>query len=249
MAKKGKYNKITLSPEEEKFLRENYQSMTNRELADALGMKITRTRTFLYEMGLKRMEMEYWTEEQIEFLKANYKRIGDTEMAEIFEKTWPKNKKWSKKHIEKKRRYLKLKRTAKQIEGIKKRAIKAGVYAEVVKKMWQTRGVTPVGEIHVWKRSGGNPLKVIKTEDGFAHLCREVWKKHHGEIPEGMVVTVKDGNTLNLNIDNLELMDRGELAQINKNNLFGMPPEMRTTVKLINKLKKEIKNHEHTAIK
>src|SRR5690606_41007373 len=83
MPKLGKYNKIILLPEEKKFLKENYQSMTNRQLADALELSLTKTRHFLYEMGLKRMEMEYWTDEQIDFLKKNYKTIGDTELAEI----------------------------------------------------------------------------------------------------------------------------------------------------------------------
>lgn len=245
MAKKGKHNKIILTSQERSFLRDNFESMTNQELADALGLKITRTRHFLYEMGLKRMEKEYWSKEQVEFLKANYKIMGDTEIAEIFEKRWPKNKTWTKKHIDKKRLYLKLKRTPKDLELIKKRNKELGRWALCARKMWDTRGTASLGEVRIWKTSKGGHVKMVKTENGFVDYSREVWKKHHGEIPEGMVVTVKDGDPLNIKIENLDLIDRGELAQINKNGLFGMPPELHTTIKLIRKLKNEIKNEHH----
>ena len=42
------------------------------------------------------------------------------------------------------------------------------------------------------------------------HVHRLEWIKHHGEIPEGFVVHHKDENKLNWNIENLELIDRGE---------------------------------------
>tara|TARA_R110002050_G_scaffold69507_2_gene150316 strand:+ start:5351 stop:6139 length:789 start_codon:yes stop_codon:yes gene_type:complete len=70
--KRGKWGKHIWEDQDIKFLKDNYRAMTNRELAAGLGIKLTTCRTKLYELGLKRMEMEYWTQEQIQFLKNNF---------------------------------------------------------------------------------------------------------------------------------------------------------------------------------
>lgn len=92
--------------------------LTNPQLAKALGLRLTVTRNKMRELGLKRIEMEYWNEEMIIFLKENYKTIGDVEIAEIFQEKFPKNKPWRKQHIRKKRAYLNLHRTKKEIDDI-----------------------------------------------------------------------------------------------------------------------------------
>ena len=98
-----KYNKIVFSDAEIQFIKDNFATMTNQQLADALGQKKTIVRTTGYKLGLKRMTLEYWTPPMVQFLRDNYQQMGDVELAEIFENEWPKNKPWCKKHIEKKR--------------------------------------------------------------------------------------------------------------------------------------------------
>jgi hypothetical protein len=123
------WNKIQWTNDQLKFLKKNFYKLTNRKLADALGLKLTSVRTKCYELGLKRMELEYWTKEQVRFLRQNYKKIGDLELAEIFNQKWHKDKGWSKKHIEKKRRYLGLKRTEEEKNLIPIRTVRAGRFA------------------------------------------------------------------------------------------------------------------------
>ena len=43
-----------------------------------------------------------------------------------------------------------------------------------------------------------------------------MWQAHHGEIPKGYVVMFKNGNSLDLDIRNLMLVSRGQLAVFNK---------------------------------
>jgi hypothetical protein len=43
-------------------------------------------------------------------------------------------------------------------------------------------------------------------KQGISYLHHEIWKAYHGEIPEGFHVHHKDGNTLNNDISNLELL-------------------------------------------
>lgn len=240
MAKKGKHGKIILTPEEVKFLRDNFKTMTNRELAGALGLKLTKTREFLYEMGLKRMEMEYWTDDQIEFLKANYRAIGDTELAEIFEKKWPKNKTWTHQHIDKKRQYLKLKRTKEELRLIQKRNKELGCWAECATKMWATRGVAKIGEVRIWKFSNEDYLtKVLKTNSGFVKYAHYIWEKHYGKVPEGFNIVFRNGNSLDVKIENLECISNSELMR--RNSIHNYPLEIKETIRLRNKITKQIK--------
>ncbi len=100
------------------FLKENFNSMTNKQLAKKLKLKLTSVRMKCYSLGLRRIEMEYWTKEQVMVLKRKYKIMGDVEIALLFQRHYPKNKKWTKTHIAKKRKYLSLNRTHKQVQAI-----------------------------------------------------------------------------------------------------------------------------------
>jgi hypothetical protein len=237
------YNKIVFTKEMQQFLKENYQELTNKELANALGLKLTRTRQELYKLGLKRMELEYWTNEQVQFLRDNYKNFGDTELAEIFEVKWFKAKGWCKKHIEKKRRYLFLKRTIKQKELIKIRNTKMGRFAACAKNRWKTTGQTPIGEKRVWFTTGANlPFVVIKTKTGFVHYNRFLWEKEKGKIPAGMNVVVNGSDRINYTIKDLELLTNAQLSARNSANR--VPAELKQTQKLIRKINRKIINNE-----
>lgn len=197
---------------EEDFIRMNFHRMTNKQLAKALGKTLTVVRTYCYKMGLKRMKLEYWTDEQVQFLKENYTKMGDVEMAELFDQVYNKEKGWTKKHIEKKRRYLKLKRSKSVLKAIHQRNVYAGRYSINHWKRWADK-ITPVGEIRVWQSKEDRPYLVIKTAEGFVHYPRWLWTQHHGEPPEGMLVRVI-GSTTNkeMTVADLELLTREENA-------------------------------------
>jgi hypothetical protein len=229
------------------FLLDNYECMTNAELAQELGMKLTKVRTKLYELGHKRMEMEYWTDEQVLFLKENYQVMGDVEMAEGFNQMYYKAKSWSKKHIEKKRRQLNLKRTEAEKDAIRDRNTAQGRFKVSHWKRWFER-TTPVGEIRIWMHYSGRPYMVIKQEAGFVHYAPWLWEQNFGPIPEGMLIRPKDNNPLNMVPENLECITRAEHARRNAEAYHAYPPELKQAMKLINKLTKKINeygNEEH----
>lgn len=221
-----------------KFLKSNYETKSNAELAEALGIKLTTCRTKLYSMGLKRMELEYWTDEQVKYLKEHYKEIGDTELAQLFNDKWHKAKGWTKKHIEKKRRYLKLKRTKAERKQIKKRNTENGMFADGARKAWETMGVTPIGEIKIWKQHYGGKVGVIKTEEGFVHYNRWLYEQNFGPLKSEDLVITRSGEIIALDLNDLEVIDRAE--HVRRNSLKKYPEELRETVKLIRKLNKEL---------
>lgn len=234
----AKWNKIILEPHEEQFIKDNFYKMTNQQLANHLGLKLTKLRQFAYTMGLKRMQLEYWTDQQIQFLKDHYKEFGDTELAEIFEVKWHKQKGWSKKHIEKKRRYLKLKRTIPQREAIHERNKLMGRLAIANKKRWQTSPPTPEGEKRIWYYKDNTPFVVIKTKKGFVHYNRWLWNFHYGKVPNGYVVRNFSDKLLDVTITDLKLITRKQHAYLNSINRLSSGTKK--TKQLINKLSRAI---------
>lgn len=99
-------------------LKRNFYKKTNKELAKLLGLNLTVTRNKCRELGLKRMTLEYWNKEMVQYLKDNYKTKGDVEIMEYFEVYFPKAKGWRRTAIHQKRKYLGLHRTKDEYKKI-----------------------------------------------------------------------------------------------------------------------------------
>ena len=215
------------------YLKKNFFKKSNRELAHGLGLRLRVTRTKCYQLGLKKMEMEYWTDEQVIFLKENYKNIGDKELAIIFNKKYKKNKGWTHKHIDKKRKYLNLKRTADEIKKIRSRNIKRDCFKS--RSTWKTRGVTADGTIKIWAgKSYKNAYKVIKFNGKFVHYAQWLYIKNFGAFPAKHIVGFKDGDNMNVVPENLEAITRSEHAR--RNRTLNLPDEIIAFKKLVTAL-------------
>lgn len=212
--------RFDLSVEQIDFIKANYDSMSNKELSEALGLKIQLLRKKIYELGLYRYRLEYWTEEQIDYLKENYRNIGDKELAKIFNELWKKQKAWTLKHIEKKRNYLNLHRTKKEIVAIKERNRLNGSWSV---SFWEHHPelVAPIGDIRMWTNQQGRRYQVIRTENGFEHHARWLYKQIHGSIPEGKKVRLLDNDPENVIPGNLYLVDNEQNARINSKTSSG----------------------------
>lgn len=215
---RNKYGGIFWTQVMIRHIKKHYHSMTVMDLAASMNMKPTAVRHKCYELGLKKMEKELWTLDQVNFLKAYYQLLGDTEIAEVFEQLWPKQKTWKNKHIEKKRRYLRLKRSKSEIRAINLRNASLGKYNP--QQAWETRGVREEGEVSMWD-CNGNIRKVIKWSGGslndktYEFLSHVNWILHYGTLPTGKIIVFKDGNPLNCDIDNLKAISRRENAKRN----------------------------------
>ena len=72
------------------------------------------------------------------------------------------------------------------------------------------------GTITLRRDNRNAPVYCIRLALGkWEYLSRHTWRQHHGEIPDGYLVIHKDGNPLNCDIDNLQLMSRGDNARRN----------------------------------
>lgn len=210
------WNLIVLEKWQQDFIRDNFFKLTNPQIAKAIGLNLTTTRKHCYRMGLKRMEMEYWCAVSVRFLRLYYRKIGDTELAEIFTKHFPKEKKWTKKHIDKKRRYLFLLRTDEEIAAIKQRNTDLGRFAICVVKRWQSTGSANIGDIHIWKNHNDVNIAFIKTDKGFIPRNRWLWIQNHGELAVDDIIRAKPDAPVIAELNHLEKITRTENAFLNK---------------------------------
>lgn len=112
--------------EMEQFLKDNFFLLTNAELASALNLTLTVTRNKARALGLCRVEVDPWNEQQINYLLENYKLLGDVEIAENLQKLFPRKKNWTKGNVNKKRQLMQLHRTKEEIFNIVSRHMLPG---------------------------------------------------------------------------------------------------------------------------
>lgn len=98
------------------------------------------------------------------------------------------------------------------------------------------------GTIEIRKDKNGNLYKYIKISDSNWKLFqRYVWEQTNGEIMNGNIIVFRDKNTMNCDIENLEMISR--LENLKRNWLHNYPPEIKELIKTKNKLITKIKNY------
>lgn len=219
------------------FIKANWETMSNAEMAKKFKMKFSTFSGKIHRLGLFRMHFEYWTEEQVAFLKKNYKKIGDKELAILFNGLWEKEKRWTWKHMEKKRLYLKLKRTPEELKKIKIRNKKRGCWRGM--NTWDTRGASIIGEVRIWRTDNKYAYKVIKTKGGYRVYSRWMYENTFGPIPKGHIVTYRDNDPMNVVPENLYTMPMAENARRNRRKY---PDEIRELENILKQLNKTIKS-------
>lgn len=100
------------------------------------------------------------------------------------------------------------------------------------------------GAITVRKDNRNIPYKWIRISKAkWEPLHIHLYRTAIGEIPKGGVVAFKDGDTMNTDISNLELITMQE--NMLRNSIQRYPEEVKTVMRLIGKLKKTINTEQH----
>lgn len=100
-------------------------------------------------------------------------------------------------------------------------------------------------DISIRKDTTGIHYAHIKISDGNWELYhRWIYEKEVGKIPEGMVIRFKDGNSLNFDLSNMELISKSE--NLYRNHPSALPPELKEIAYLkmaiVKKVNKILKN-------
>lgn len=92
--------------------------------------------------------------------------------------------------------------------------------------------------------SHGRKYQYSKIEDSKWILShRLMWEQTHGTIPAKHIVRFIDGNTMNLDLTNLECIPMGENAK--RNTIHRFPDDLKKLIRLKAKLNKTIKNKQN----
>lgn len=95
------------------------------------------------------------------------------------------------------------------------------------------------GKISIRNHKDDRPYKYVRVSLGEWRLLHHViWEEQFGEIPEGMIVAFKDGDTFNTSIENLEMISMMENMYRNSRHNYPKEiiPSMVLTKNIENKL-------------
>ena len=131
----------------------------------------------------------------------------------------------------------------------KGKQISAEIYEKVAPTMFKKgnkpHNTKPNGTINIRADKSGRLYQYIKIKDcQWELLQRYVWTQAHGEIPAGSVVIFLDGNYLNCELNNLQVISRRE--NMARNTIQRYPAELQEVMKLTCKLKRKTNGKQQT---
>lgn len=213
------------SKEEEEYVEQIALGRSNREITEMLNDKFDKDRSVSSIVSLKHRRRilsfpnkgRKYKPEEIEYLKAISEGRSNREITKLF------NQKFSDA------------RTEDSISSIR---YENGMVNRI--KTQFEKGNKPVNWVPVGsERVTADGYTQVKVRDGHNHDNWKgkhiiMWEEEHGAIPDGSVVIFGDGDRTNLDISNLICVDRGKLAQLNKQDLIQSDAELtRTAVNIL----------------
>ena len=131
----------------------------------------------------------------------------------------------------------------------KGKQISAEIYEKVAPTMFKKgnkpHNTKPNGTINIRADKSGRLYQYIKIKDcQWELLQRHVWTQANGEIPPGSVVIFLDGNYLNCELNNLQVISRRE--NMARNTIQRYPAELQEVMKLTSKLKRKTNGKQQT---
>ena len=127
-----------------------------------------------------------------------------------------------------------------QFEKCKKTMFKKG---QLPKNTFPNDGVITIRHVHP-DSNNTKSYKWIRISLGkWKLLHKHIWEHINGPVPKNHCLWFKDGNSMNCVIENLELITRAENARRNHNKFLAYPEELKSTIKVISKINKKLKEH------
>lgn len=243
------------SEHEVDILKNEYPTCSSlQELADRMGRSLYSLITKANSLGIIRKIIAVWTQDMDNILKEYYPCKPTSEVAAILG--------LNSKQILCRARRLKLHKSPEVVKGIRENGMflkghvpfnkgmkqQEFMTAEQIEKTKATRfvkGQVPVNIKEIgYERISVDCYVEVKTEKGFVLKHRMIWEEHNGPIPKGNIVRFKNGNKLDIRIENLELVTCAQ--NMKDNTIHNYPPEIKTAMRRISKLKRMVKKYEQT---
>lgn len=259
-----------ITPKQERYIRKHFTELSSQDLANKLNIPRARVRNFIRREGLTltkeqatRFRVEKMkgrtscTPEMDEVIKRDYLTVSPQKIADKIGKseTSVKNRMRQlglvipREIVEQRIRDSRIQKGAAPPNKGKKWADYLSEEQQDLLRKTQFKkgednhnnkydGCISIRHDHT-NRHGGKTYKYIRLSKGkWKQLHVKVWEDANGPVPKGHAVVFKDGNTMNIVLDNLELVTRVELMR--RNTIHRYPAELKHTIKILKKLKKQI---------
>lgn len=206
--------KTSFTKKEDRFIKANYLTMPVKTMASALNRSHTGVQYALRRLGLT------IPRELIEARK---------QASRIQPGASPPNK--GKKQID----YM-------SAEAIERTALTRFKKGDIPATAFDKDGIITIRHDHPDRANGGRAYKYVRLSLGvWKPLHTHTWEQVNGPLPEGHCLWFRDLDSMNCDLSNLELITRQE--NMARNTIQRFPPELISTIKILSKLKKTIKNH------
>lgn len=167
----------------------------------------------------------YWVPEEVEWLREVYPDSSNIWIAKMLFRSYDS--------VCFKAKTLRLRKS----EAYSQRCRETGQY----KKGNKPANTLYDGAITIRNAERAIPEKYIRIAEGhWESLSRHTWRQHHGEIPKGYVVAFIDQDSLNCDINNLELISQAENLRRNRQKYLELPQELRDNIQAVATLRRAI---------
>lgn len=108
-----------------------------------------------------------------------------------------------------------------------------GYYATGIEKTWFKKGYLPWNTLPLGSErvTFDGYIEVKTSVRGWKLKHRLIWEQANGKIPEGYLITFKDGNSKNTAIDNLEIQSKELHAVLCKSGYYQEPKELKPIIR------------------
>ncbi len=232
--------------EEHAFVEEHYMDMSDVEIGEHIGRSRWSVKTHRHINGLYKYHHSEvdWTEEELDMIREKYPNTSNKEILELLpgrsldslykkahqlgvkktdEFRLQQNRKLGEKlgELGKGHRFKKgqtpFNKGMKQEDFMDEEAIEASK-ATRFKNGHKPHNTLFNGAVRIRRWTDGSKYMFIRIEEGeWQEYHQYQYEKHIGPIPDGHIVTFKDGNSLNCTPENLEAITRAEHASRNRN--------------------------------
>lgn len=212
------------------------------------------------------MSRRPWTEMEDMILRAKYSTTGTDELCRLLKRTprsvysraqlfgLKRDRAWlveAGKRLSSRPASVATRFTKELVPVNKGKRMSPEVYAKVAPTMFKpghpSNNRRPVGS----ERVNADGYIEIKVAEPNKWKCkhRVVWEDHNGHIPRGFNIQFKDGNPLNVRLDNLYIISRAEQLKEHNSIYARYPEELRKVIRVKATLKSQItrynkKHHE-----
>lgn len=181
-----------------------------------------------------------FTQEQIDFISANYKGHSVAEMTDLFNAHFGTRMTWRQIRAVVNNRGIVSGRSGRFEKGI--RPWNTGTKglmrrnSGTFKKGNAPGNRKPLGSERICTKNGFVLVKVAEknpytgSPTRYKHKHVHVWEQHHGPVPDGMVVAFRDGDQLNCGPENLMLISRAELLRLNHHGYKDTPDDLKPSL-------------------